>query len=148
MRVLADELNREIEKTVAEWSSFPKSNWFEKPNAEKWSKAEIAGHLVDSALNNIQRFIRAQHEAAPHIFYDQNEWVRLQNYQQVEKQDVIQLWALLNRQISRLFAQMPAENLEFSCYFKVNGVIQTVPLRDVMVDYVAHLRHHLGQIKG
>jgi hypothetical protein len=146
MQAIVEELNQEIENAVAEWSAIPKSVWFEKPKPEKWSKAEIAGHLVDSALNNIQRFIRAQHEAAPNIFYDQNEWVRLQNYQQVEKQDVVQLWALLNRQICRVISNIPAEKLHSPCYFKINGEIQTVALSYVIEDYVAHLKHHLGQM--
>ena len=29
----------------------------EKPKPNKWSKKEILGHLVDSAINNLQRII-------------------------------------------------------------------------------------------
>ena len=32
----------------------------QKPNPSKWSKKEILGHLIDSAANNHQRFIRLQ----------------------------------------------------------------------------------------
>src|SRR6266536_6582520 len=31
-----------------------------RPAADKWSRKEILGHLVDSASNNHQRFVRAQ----------------------------------------------------------------------------------------
>jgi hypothetical protein len=41
-----------------------------KPAPGKWSKKEIPGHLVDSANNNHQRFLRAQFEDVPAIFYD------------------------------------------------------------------------------
>lgn len=36
-----------------------------KPNFEKWSKKEIIGHLIDSATNNHQRFVRCQFENVP-----------------------------------------------------------------------------------
>lgn len=146
MKELIEELNTLIEKSTKEWTAFPKTSWFHKPSPEKWSKAEIAGHLVDSAMNNIQRFIRAQYEEAPNIFYNQNEWVRLNYYQTVEKEELIQLWSLLNRQISRIFKNIPAENLQSPCHFKVNGQLQIVSLQYVIEDYMAHLKHHLRQI--
>lgn len=146
MKNLIDELSALIDGAVNEWNLASKSGWFDKPNKDKWSKAEIVGHLVDSAMNNIQRFVRAQHESAPHLFYDQNAWVKLNHYQTVEKEEIIQLWALLNRQICRIVRNIPAENFELPCHFKVEGVIQIVPLRYVIEDYVAHLKHHLGQI--
>lgn len=146
MKELIEELNALIEKTTKVWGAIPKSSWFHKPNPEKWSKSEVAGHLVDSAMNNIQRFIRAQYEDAPNLFYNQNEWVRLNHYETVEKEDLILLWSLLNRQISRIFKNIPAENLELPCHFKVDGQLQIVTLQYVIEDYVAHLKHHLGQI--
>ena len=146
MKNLTDELTAIIEKSTQELTAISKSGWFNKPKPEKWSKAEIVGHLIDSAMNNIQRFIRAQHEVAPNVFYAQNDWVNLNHYQTVEKEELIQLWALLNRQIYRIIKNMPTENFESPCHFKVEGVVQTVPLRYVIEDYVAHLKHHLGQI--
>jgi hypothetical protein len=48
-----------------------------KPAENKWSKKEILGHLIDSASNNHQRFVRAQFEEHANIFYHQNEWVEI-----------------------------------------------------------------------
>ena len=31
-----------------------------RPRPDKWSPREIVGHLIDSASNNHQRFVRAQ----------------------------------------------------------------------------------------
>jgi hypothetical protein len=45
-----------------------------KPAPGKWSKKQIIGHLIDSATNNHQRFVRAQFETRPRIYYDQNKW--------------------------------------------------------------------------
>src|ERR1043165_5493757 len=52
-----------------------------------WSRKEIVGHLIDSAGNNIQRFVRAQIPA--HLTdgvlrlpaYAQSDWVRVEAYQ-------------------------------------------------------------------
>ena len=145
MKDLIEELNGLIEKSVKEWTAIPKNSWFNKPKPTKWSNAELVGHLIDSAQNNIQRFIRSQYEDAPKVFYAQEDWVRLQHYETVEKEELIQLWALLNRQIVRIVSHISTENLELPCYFKVEGVVQTVPISYVFEDYVAHLKHHLGQ---
>ena len=42
-----------------------------KPGAAQWSKKEIIGHLIDSAVTNHQRFVRSQFEEVPKITYDQ-----------------------------------------------------------------------------
>jgi hypothetical protein len=42
-----------------------------KVSPDKWSKKEILGHLIDSATNNHQRFVRAQFET-PQIYYEQD----------------------------------------------------------------------------
>lgn len=120
--------------------------WYHKASPSKWSNAELLGHLIDSALNNMQRFVRAQYEPdAPQIFYAQDEWVRLQDYQRMPQGEAIALWALLNRQIARIVANIPPENLTLPCYFYVENVLQTVPLQYVIDDYWAHLQHHLSR---
>ena len=50
--------------------------------SDKWSAKQIIGHLVDSAANNHQRFVRAQF-SDDLVFpgYDQEEWVRVQRYE-------------------------------------------------------------------
>jgi coenzyme F420-reducing hydrogenase alpha subunit len=146
MKTEIEELNTLIEQAVKEWSGVPKNHWFDKPNPAKWSNAEVVGHLIDSAQNNIQRFIRSQYEDAPKVFYSQDDWVRLQHYNTVEKEELIQLWASLNRQIVRIIKGFSKENLEKPCYFKVEGVVQIVPISFVFEDYLAHLKHHKEQI--
>ena len=57
-----------------------------KPLPNKWSKKEIIGHLIDSATNNHQRFVRGQFEHNPEIRYDQNKWNEFSFYQEIECQ--------------------------------------------------------------
>src|SRR5678816_1955399 len=63
--------------------SIPNEDAGIKPSANKWSRKEIMGHLIDSASNNHQRFVRLQiedHVKLPK--YRQNEWVTVQHWQE------------------------------------------------------------------
>lgn len=73
----------------------PEGDFTNKPQAGKWSKKEILGHLIDSATNNHQRFIRAQFENVPVISYDQNNWNACSRYNQVDSKQLVSFWAVL-----------------------------------------------------
>ncbi len=122
---------------------FPEEVFSYKPSPEKWSKKEIIGHLVDSAANNIQRFVRMQYENVPFIIYAQNEWVSRQNYRQKNSDELIQLWELLNRHIVHILRNVPEKNHLILC--KTNEP-EPVTLLWLAEDYVVHLEHHLRQI--
>ncbi|HTB26511.1 MAG TPA: DinB family protein, partial [Puia sp.] len=87
----------------------------EKVKPEKWSKKEIIGHLIDSATNNHQRFVRVQFEDKPNIVYDQNKWNSYNFYQQIDRQQIINFWTVYNRQLIELIRRIPNENLERPC---------------------------------
>lgn len=112
-----------------------------KPLPNKWSKKEIIGHLIDSAQNNIRRFIVAQYEENPMIIYKQDNWVSINNYQSYSLNDLVQLWYLLNKQIYSILNNSSEEMLQRSC--------QTQSLHSIewlARDYIRHLKHHLHQI--
>jgi hypothetical protein len=103
----------------------------EKPNLEKWSKKEIIGHLIDSATNNHQRFVRCQFENIPKIVYDQNNWNKFNYYQQINKKQIIEFWTIYNQ---NLFKECtPSDDKNYTIGFLIS-------------DYVEHLEHHLQQI--
>jgi hypothetical protein len=123
--------------------------------AGKWSPAEIIGHLIDSASNNHGRFLRAQQtDELIGLPYDQDFWVQQQGYRTADWHELVQLWAAFNRQLARLMDATPEEilvkkrtkhNLDQIAY-KTVPADQSVTLHYFMVDYVAHLEHHLGQV--
>ena len=75
MSEIAEQLRRIVTETAPRLTSLPESEARKKPGAEKWSRQEILGHLVDSASNNHQRFVRARFAARLEFpGYTQNEW--------------------------------------------------------------------------
>ena len=110
-----------------------------KPSPERWSKKEILGHLIDSAIINYQRFVRAQFEENPHVFYTQDDYCKAANYQNVETQQLINLWTAMNQQLLFLFGSIIERKLT---HRKANDHT----LDFLMKDYVAHLNHHKAQI--
>lgn len=114
-----------------------------KPNPNKWSKKEILGHLIDSAANNHQRLVRLQLQ--PELTlpgYDQDNWVRLNGYQQKPWNDIVSLWSAYNRHLATVI-----ESLDDTALGHVwHSPEGDVTLEFIATDYVRHLLHHLKQI--
>ena len=125
------------------------------PAPGKWSPREVIGHLVDSASNNHQRFVRAQlQDDLVFPGYDQEAWVRLQRYAESPWDELVALWAGFNRHIAQVMAAVPDEalkrprrrhNLDELAWVAVPSNEPTT-LEYFMRDYVGHLRHHLRQV--
>ncbi len=113
------------------------------PAPGKWSKKEILGHLIDSATNNHQRFVRVQFEYEPVISYDQNNWNQFSYHRFFSKEDLIHFWTIYNQHLAKLMLQIPKEKYANICALK-NGDL--VSLEFLIQDYVAHQEHHLKQI--
>lgn len=116
-----------------------------KLNPEKWSKQQELGHLIDSAQNNIQRFIRVQYEESVHIMYHPDNWVSMNNYQNSNTKELIDLWFLLNKQVIAILEKMPEEQFErLMCFDKDPAVKNTTSF--IAEDYVKHMEYHLESI--
>src|SRR5436190_24281172 len=112
MKSIAADLNNIVDKHLSALQFIPDATYRFKPSPAKWSKKEILGHLVDSAQNNIRRFIVSQYEERPKITYNQDKWVMISNYQDYNLPDLISLWYLLNKHICQILRSMPVESAE------------------------------------
>ena len=115
-----------------------------RPAPGRWSKKEILGHLIDSASNNHQRWVRAQ--LAPSIEfpgYEQDAWVRSQAYQTEPWADLVELWLALNRHLVHVIEEMPPESLDHKCIIAGRA---PVTLASLIEDYASHVEHHLAQL--
>lgn len=134
----------------------------EKLNPAKWSKKEILGHLCDSAINNLSRFIKGQFETKPFevIKYDQDEWVKAAHYNEMPPDDVISFWVSANRNILNVIKYYSPQSLAFECFMNGgdfgNYTAKEIPgynspngsrtLHWLIDDYVAHIEYHMKQI--
>lgn len=126
-------------------AAFTPEQWQHKPAPNKWSKQEILGHLIDSAINNLKRFTDAQYMPSPYSVpkYQQDDVVRVNHYQQLPIDHLAALWQLLNQQILYVITHIPTEQL---------STVITIPSGEsktlgwLIDDYADHLEHHLQQI--
>lgn len=140
-------LQTHIESLPGRLRQFNNEELLYRPGPGKWSKQEIVGHLVDSAINNLKRFTEIQFLPQPYtiISYNQNELVVVNNYQSIPISHIVQLWQSLNRQIIYVVENTPPEKLELKVAPQYENK-ETKTLGWVIVDYVAHMEHHLKQI--
>jgi hypothetical protein len=114
-----------------------------RPAAGKWSKKEILGHLIDSAANNHQRFVRLQFEDGLILpSYQGEEWVRSQNYAGREWRELVDLWLAYNRHLAHVVRHADPSAAEHTW----KGPGGDASLQFLIEDYLRHLRHHLAQI--
>lgn len=110
-----------------------------------WSRKEVLGHLIDSASNNHQRFVRAALQGSLEFpGYDQDGCIKLQAPREAPWPDLIALWASYNRYLAHVIANLPADTLQANCRIGDGG---PVTLQFLCQDYLRHLLHHLEQVR-
>lgn len=138
-------MNFDIGKFEAIVSSFhnrlltvPETKTSIKLAPDKWSLKEIVGHLIDSASNNHQRFVRLQEESSLSLpGYNQENWVRIEGYNSMNWGDLIQLWLLMNTLL--LHIKGMREDCLGNIYHSPNGPIT---LEALVNDYFSHMHGH------
>jgi hypothetical protein len=151
----AEDLRRAVDEATPRLLALSDAAAKRRPRPGKWSPAEIIGHLIDSASNNHQRFVRAQFQNDL-VFpgYDQDAWVLFQAYGDAHWVELVTLWKTFNIQIARIMENSPESvrksprskhNLDKLAWRPVSAD-KPATLDYFMNDYVGHLKHHLTQI--
>ena len=121
----------------------------------KWSPKQLIGHLIDSASNNHQRFVRASfQEDLVFSGYRQEAWVDFHNYQEMDWNELLELWQRFNSLLSRVMDQTSLEQKEkrnpkhnfHQIAWKTIPEAEAASLGYFMRDYIGHLEHHVRQI--
>jgi uncharacterized damage-inducible protein DinB len=114
----------------------------------EWSRKQVIGHLIDSACNNHQRFVRAQWcEKLEFPSYQQDEWVDCQKYNLRAWHELLDFWKAYNEHLAHIIGVMDEESLETPCVVGWSSAPNSViPLSEVIEHYWEHLEHHLNQI--
>jgi hypothetical protein len=144
---LADKLRRTLAAELPHLLAIPDGPATAAPNRPAgggWSQREELGHLIDSAVNNHARIVRASLEpeyVGPD--YDQTGWVAAHRYREIAWRELIDVWHAHNRILVPLVAAIPDAKLATRCTV---GDDPPVTLGLLIDDYVLHMRHHLDQI--
>lgn len=141
MKVIIQVLDKIIEDYSVRLKQMDEAAFEQRASPGKWSGKEYLGHLIDSAQNNIRRFVEVQCQSKPHIVYDQEKWVAAAGYHHYPLNDLVDLWVLLNKHISILLKNMP---LEYHNREVLTPYPRTVTW--LAADYNKHLLHHLHQV--
>ncbi len=119
-------------------------------NSQNRTIKQIVGHMVDSASNNTHRIIHLQYQTSPLIFPDyanlgnNDRWIALQNYQDENWEDLVQLWKYSNIHIVHVINNVNIEKLDNEW---IDALNTAVSLKTMIIDYLPHLRLHLGEIE-
>ncbi|MGE7947068.1 DinB family protein [Lysinibacillus sp. NPDC093688] len=142
MQNIIDQLNLWINKVPVEFHQMSELEISRRPAPQKWSKKEILGHLCDSAINNLERFIKVQYDKVPFVLtpYDQVQWVKIQGYQELPIDEILNLWVSLNKKILNVIKNIPNEKLTLQCDIGNN---ELMTLQWLIQDYLEHMEHHI-----
>jgi hypothetical protein len=143
---VANQLGQSVNTAIERWRDLPEPALRFRPSTDDWSAKEIIGHLIDSASNNHQRWVRLQlteRLTFPNYGQDNIHWVRIQNYQDRSWPELLDLWRHFNNQLAHIMRSVDASCL--SHVWQANSKTRYT-LFDLMTDYLRHLEDHLDQI--
>jgi hypothetical protein len=143
MKTIADDLEQRL-AVVKRLREIDEAAASRRPGPDKWSAKETIGHLIDSAANNHQRFVRLlMRTHLDLVGYAGDAWFRLQQYQERPWNDLLTLWESYNRHLAHVIRCADPATMKHT-WLSPEG--QIVNLEFVMSDYVVHMQHHLDQI--
>ncbi len=113
-----------------------------KPDA--WTRKQVLGHLIDSAINNHVRFVMAalDGEYAGPAYHAQG-WVAMHDYANMLWSDLLELWKAHNALLTRVVMQIPDDRFTAECHI---GDDKPVTLQYVVEDYLHHMEQHITEI--
>ena len=157
MEEFLEDFRQTVEEASARLLSIPEEEAASGRVEGKWSAKEVVGHLIDSAANNHQRFVRAQfQENLVFPGYAQEEWVSAQAYADEPWPLLVNLWKLYNLHLAHVIGRAPeGERLRERAQHNLHEIgfapvsrEEPATLEHLMRDYVGHLKNHLRQILG
>lgn len=147
LKKVVDRLQEHIDTVPSKFLKYPEGELGRKPAPNKWSKKELLGHLIDSATNNHHRFIKAQFQKGSFILepYEQEEWNRIQRYNEVDTRFLVEFWRMYNLHIVQLISNFSEEKLKIKCKsIDERETAENILL--LIIDYADHMDHHIKQI--
>ncbi|WP_024834542.1 hypothetical protein [Ruminiclostridium josui] len=115
---------------------------------DKWTLKEIIGHLIDSASNNHQRFVRLQlSEVLEFPDYKNDEWLETQNYQNMSLSELLSLFYYYNKLIINIILNLDSKCLKHRWNVDWDENSPFITFENLLSHYVSHMRTHLTHFR-
>lgn len=144
---LASDIEKTVDDACNRLQNFPAETIEMRPDPGAWSVKEILGHLIDSASNNHQRFVRLQitdNLSFPDYSQDNSTWIAIQKYQEAPWDELLSTWRYFNFHLARIIRAVNSDCVE---HLWIVNKKTAVSLGHLMTDYLRHLKDHLQQIE-
>jgi len=106
---------------------------------EEWTLKDMVGHLIDSASNNHQRFIRLQlKEKLIFPRYDTEKWKSASNLKDMDYMFLVEFWKYYNMFLLHIIKNIDVNKL--NNYWKFNKSQKS--LEFLVNDYFVHMQWH------
>jgi hypothetical protein len=146
-------VTREIATLIEEWESklseLSSDVITERKNSQNRNIKQILGHLIDSASNNIHRYVHFQYRESPLEFPNyasegnNDRWIAIQQYQAEDWEKMIRLWIYINYHLIHVIRHINPEKLD-NVWIAAPG--RHISLKDMVTEYLRHLKLHLAEI--
>ncbi|MBF9016331.1 MULTISPECIES: DinB family protein [unclassified Oceanispirochaeta] len=110
---------------------------------DKWSVKEIFGHLIDSAANNYQRFIRLQEDKELSFPGYGTDWIKKVPYNSYPYASLLTLWKEYNLLLCHIFENLDESDLQNTW----NTEKGKLTLEFLVRDYISHLKLHIKHLE-
>jgi hypothetical protein len=155
MNDIANDLGHIVESAVERLLAISESQSQLSKVDGQWSAKQVLGHLIDSAANNHQRFVRAQFtDDLVFSGYDQEQWIRAQRYEEESWLALVELWRSYNQHLAHIVGNIPEITLKRARFphtldkiaWQTVSADEPTTLEYLVRDYIGHLQDHLKQI--
>ncbi len=144
MQNIAKELEETIEIFRNDFSGLHEQITSHRISEDKWTLKEIIGHLIDSASNNHQRFIRFQlSETLDFPDYKNSEWLRIQKHQDMKFSELLLLFYYYNKLIINIILNIDEKCLKNKWYIQWDENSTFIIFEQLLNHYVEHMKSHL-----
>ena len=150
-----NQICEDLSKLISDWevklAALPEGTITKRYNSQERSIRQIIGHMVDSATNNTHRLIHMHYQKSPINYPDyanlgnNDRWIAIQNYQEEDWDELVRLWAAVNRHMVHLIRQVDESLLN---QYWISALKERVTMKEMISDYPRHFKLHLNEISA